>query len=88
MNGDCRHSTGKGTIEDREEVIAALLRAVQAASHFDCDRDVWRNNVTGCAYVECYVRLAEVITAATPSEYLFDWTSEIDVDPIAETRFY
>ena len=70
-------------VKNPEKLFPAFLRIVQAAPHFDRNRNVGGDRIAHAPHDrQRHFRLAEVKTAAVPAEDLLDRAAEINVDPV------
>ena len=85
-NGCCAQL--EGTIEDGEELVAAFLAFVHAASHFDGDRNLCPHRLADPGDdLHRPVRIAEQVAATALAEDFSHRAAEVDIDRV-EPRFH
>ncbi len=83
VDGDGGDAGGEGTVEDGEEVVAAVRRVVEAAAHLHGDGNVSGNGFARAADdFESDGRLAEVKSTPATAENFFHRAAEVDVDDV------
>src|SRR5262245_4505808 len=83
VNRNCRNAGRECTIEDRKELVAALRRIVETATHFYRNRNLRRHRIARPPNdLECNVGLAEMKAAAAAAENFLHRAAEIDVDHV------
>ena len=83
MDGDGRDAALESAVENGEELFAAFRRVVQAAAHFDRDRNVRRHGFahSGNDFQRRF-HLAQQKSATATAEHFFHRAAEIDVDHV------
>ena len=83
VDGDRRRAQREGAVEDGEEVVAALLRIVQAAAHLHRQRNVRRQGVADAAdNLQRGRRCAEKEPATAAAQHLLHRAAEVKVDHV------
>ena len=87
VHGDRRGTTGEGAVENRPEVVPALGRVIEAATHLERHRDSGRHRVPHPTHdLERRRGLREQEAAPAAAQDLLHRAAEVDVDHVVALR--
>jgi hypothetical protein len=87
VHSNCGNTHGKRPIQDLVKSIATFRGIVHPTSHFNGHWNVRRDDFpSSLDNLQCYDRLADMISTPASAEDFFDWATKIDINH-CEPRF-